>query len=397
MATGDEKYLKFAKEWTYDAFWDAVRLRQAGYWPGLHAYSHVNSLGGAALLYMLTGERRYYETIENFYNIFEQKEFFAGGGYGPGECLVGDSKNLANMMRAYKYSYEIPCSTWAGFKLGRYLINLSGQSRYGDWLEKQLYNNIMAASDFRNGKKRGETFYYGCFAQRGATKFMFHEGWPCCSGTYPLCLAEYVNLLYFYTQDSLYANLFVSSKVEQNYGGKRVVITQTSQFPTQTNTRYVIFTDTQAEFNFYVRIPQWVSGNIRVVVNGRDISGDLVKQQWGVSNMPSSWMCVGSHWNNGDVVEIDMPSKITFVPCDETNSDFGTFMTGPIVLAAKGVVNGDIAVDGRDLNEAFVRQSPDTLCYTVTDALKRDFTFVPYYDIQQGEHLSMYLERSHYR
>lgn len=396
LATGEDKYREFAKEWAYDTFWDAIRLKQASYWPGLHAYSHVNSLGGAALSYMVTGDRHYYETIENFYNVFEQYEFFAGGGYGPGECLVGDTRRLATMMRAYKWTYEIPCSTWAGFKLGRYLINLTGQSRFGDWLEKQLYNNILAASDMRNSDKRGETFYYGCFAQRGATKFMFHEGWPCCSGTYPLCLTDYVNLLYFYTEDSLYSNLFVSSRVEHVFHGKKVTLTQTSGFPNAWSTRYDIATDGTAEFDFRIRVPRWVKGRVKVLVNGRDLGADQDSAQWGIASMPGSWMCIGGVWNDGDVVEIQMEAELTFVPCDDTDGDFGTFMYGPIVLVAKGVVNGDISVDGRPLAEVFKRRSEDSLVFDVKDNLGRTFTFMPYYDIEQGESLSMYLERTHY-
>ncbi len=249
----------------------------------------------------------------------------------------------------------------------------------------------------RNGKKRGETFYYGCFAQRGATKFMFHEGWPCCSGTYPLCLTEYTNLIYFNTQDSLYSNLFVSSKVENIYNGKKVSVTQTSQFPNTFATRYQIETEGTADFDFYIRIPQWVRGTVKVKINGEFICVNSSNEQWGIDSMPGSWMCIGRSWNDGDLVEIELGTDITFVPCDDTNADFGTFMYGPVVLVAKGVVNGDISIDGRDLNEVFVRQSQSSLKFSVTDALNREFTFVPYYEISQGENLSVYMERSHYR
>ena len=49
------------------------------------------------------------------------------------------------------------------------------------------------------------------------------------------------------------------------------------------------------------------------------------------------------------------------------------------------------------MNEVFERESEDNLHFSVTDKLGRKFEFVPYYDIKEGEALSVYLEMNTYR
>ncbi len=403
LATGDELYREFAKVWEYGPFWDALRLRFSGYWTGLHAYSHVNSVGGAALKYLTEGDRNSYETIENFFNVFEQEEFFAGGGYGPGECLVGNSLNLANMMKTYKWTYEIPCCTWAGFKLGRHLLSITGQSRMGDWIEKQLFNYSLAILDQDDDKGiRGRTFYYGCFAQNGATKFYFHEGWPCCSGTYALCVAEYVNLIYFKTEDSLYVNLFLPSEVKNIYEGKQVTVTQETNFPNIMSAKYKISIPDikegeKVKFKFFVRVPQWAEGEFTVTVNGNRSGNCLNEASWGVRNLPDNWAGIGGEWTDGDEIEVSFKAGVYFVPCDKTNPNFGNFMYGPVVLVERGGCGGNIFTGGCDLNKIFVRESESNLHFSVVDGLERKFEFVPYYDIKEGETLSVYLQQNAYK
>ena len=63
LVTGDEKYRDFAKVWEYPEYWD-IYARKADLFgrasgkhtDAYHAYSHVNTLGGAGAAYLVTGE-----------------------------------------------------------------------------------------------------------------------------------------------------------------------------------------------------------------------------------------------------------------------------------------------------------------------------------------------------
>ena len=59
LATGDSRYRDFAKVWEYTAYWDLYaqggdlfgKRPDGGQTRGYHAYSHVNTLGGAGAAY----------------------------------------------------------------------------------------------------------------------------------------------------------------------------------------------------------------------------------------------------------------------------------------------------------------------------------------------------------
>ena len=82
--TGDEKYRTFARVWEYPDYWNRF-LDPASTLEPCHAYSHVNTLSGAARAYRVTGEERYLQIIENAYRRIFPEHTYATGGYGPAD------------------------------------------------------------------------------------------------------------------------------------------------------------------------------------------------------------------------------------------------------------------------------------------------------------------------
>ena len=86
---------------------------------------------------------------------------------------------------------EIVCGSWAGFKMSRYLMQLTGEARYGDWIERLFYNGVGAALPLTG---RGRNFYYGDYRVGGGMKVYNWDTFTCCSGTYIQNMADYHNL-----------------------------------------------------------------------------------------------------------------------------------------------------------------------------------------------------------
>lgn len=58
---------------------------------------------------------------------------YASGGYGPGEWSVPPPDgSLGQAFDVRLDTAEIPCGSWAGFKLSRYLMSFTGEARFGD-------------------------------------------------------------------------------------------------------------------------------------------------------------------------------------------------------------------------------------------------------------------------
>ena len=80
--------------------------------------------------------------------------------------------SLGRSLDLYAGHAEIPCGTWAAFKLCRYLMGFTGEARFGDWIETLLYNGIGASLPTESD---GRTFYYGDYRISGGIKQFYKE------------------------------------------------------------------------------------------------------------------------------------------------------------------------------------------------------------------------------
>ncbi len=323
LNTGDPKFKKFAEVWHYDQYWLAYAKEKpnADY---LHAYSHVNTLSGAAMTYRVSGDPLYLKAIVNAYSYLQRTQCFATGGYGPREQLLPANGELGASLEARTDSFETPCGSWAGFKLSRYLMGFTGDARYGDWIERLAYNGIGAALP---EQATGSTFYYSDYRLGGCVKVYqeeTHRGetWPCCSGTYPQAVADYHNIIYFKDREGLYINLFIPSEVTWKFGEQDVVLQQQTSYPETDTVTVTIASPQAALFPLRFRVPAWAEEGVTVTINGRPEP---------VTATPGSWATVRRTWKPHDQMEIRLPLKFFLAPVDEQHPKRVALVRGPLV------------------------------------------------------------------
>ena len=193
--TGDAMFRRFAEEWLYHAYWNKFATSSA---PadahGVHAYSHVNTFSSAAMAYDVTGDPRYLTIVKNAYDYLQQFQCYATGGYGPNERFMKTDGSLGRALDTRSDTFEAVCGSWAGFKLSRYLMQFTGDARYGDWIERLFYNGVGAALPLQ---AQVRNFYYADYRVGGGMKVYNWDTCTCCSGTFMQNVAEYANLIYF--------------------------------------------------------------------------------------------------------------------------------------------------------------------------------------------------------
>jgi len=389
--TGKSIYKTFGDLWRYDHYWGMfngnVPLEPAHF----HAYSHVNTLASAAMTYALTGEPEYLKTIVNAYDHFQEVQCYATGGYGPAERLVAPDGELGRSLEREANTFETPCGTWAVFKLGRYLIEFTGEAKYGDWMEKLLYNGIGAALPMATG---GKTFYYSDY-QLGsdtpiasARKDYYWDPYPCCSGTYIQTVADYHNILYFKGDRSICVNLFVPSVATWNLDGHEIQIEQETAYPESDTITLTVRPQRSVTFKLRFRVPGWSQG-AAVSVNGNKL--DVVAN-------PGSWATIERPWNAGDRVTIQIPMQLRFAPLDKQHPQRVALMYGPVVLVQDGRYTQRLnqVTSEADLSKLIVREGKQ-LQFRVAAQRKNIFmpewgTFVPFYRVGQGFPYRMYVD-----
>src|SRR3546814_5645624 len=88
-----------------------------------------------------------------------QEQSWASGGWGPGEFFIkpGSGELAETLFRNFKSSFETVCGSYAHFKLTRYLLRITRDSRYGDSMERVFYNTVLGAMPMLAD---GSAFYY---------------------------------------------------------------------------------------------------------------------------------------------------------------------------------------------------------------------------------------------
>jgi DUF1680 family protein len=287
---------------------------------GRHAYSHVNSLSSAMQAYLTVGSEKHLRAAKNAFDMLTAQSF-STGGWGPGEMLRAPGSNdVYDSLTSNHSSFETPCGSYAHFKLTRYLLRVTRDSRYGDSMERMMYNTILGAKPL---EADGRTFYYSDYTFTG-NKFYCDHRWPCCSGTMPQVAADYRINTYFRDPGGVYVNLYIPSTLRWTQNGAHVSLTQKGAYPFDPVVQFEVTSSKPTEFTANFRIPVWAEG-ASIAVNGKRLSTPVVA---------GSFASVRREWKNGDRVEVEMPMTMRLEAVDAQHPETVALLYGPLVLFA---------------------------------------------------------------
>jgi uncharacterized protein len=315
--TGDRQHLALARRFLYDEFFGAL-ARGENALPGKHAYSHVNGLSSAAQAYLSLNDPMYLSAARNGFDMIAAQSF-ATGGWGPDEHFIvpGSGALGASLVKENK-SFETPCGAYAHFKLTRYLLRITRDSRYGDSMERVLYNTVLGA---RPIQPDGRAFYYSDYTSQ-AKKGFHPDRWPCCSGTLPMIAADYRISTCFTDTHGVYVNLYVPARVNWTHGNQAFGFSIETQYPYSPAVLLTLENPTPQTFTFNLRIPAWTQG-AALSVNGTRQSE---------APRPGRFAAIRREWRAGDRIELELPLVKHLESIDGEHPDTVALISGPLVL-----------------------------------------------------------------
>ena len=318
--SGDERYRQLAIRFLLNKEYFDPLSRGENVLPGKHAYSHVNALSSAVQAYLVLKDEKYLDAARNGFRMVQQQSF-ATGGWGPNETFQEPGKGgLGESLKNTVSSFETPCGAYGHFKITRYLLRITRDSRYGDSMEQVLYNTVLGAKPIRPD---GTSFYYSDYHMPGR-KVFYKDKWPCCSGTLPQVAADYHISAYFHDARGVYVNLYVPSTLSFQENGVSYSLRQETNYPYGDNIRIEVGTPRPKEFSIFLRIPQWTK-DARVSVNGA--RGEL-------KAAPGMFAEVRREWKNGDRIELGLPLPVRLEAVDAQHPNQVALVRGPLVLMA---------------------------------------------------------------
>ena len=192
-------------------------------------------------------------------------------------------------------------------------------SDYMDYYENALYNHILASQDPDSGMKT-----YFVSTQPGHFKVYCSpdNSFWCCTGTGMENPARYIRNIYYRDNEELFVNLYISSKIELE--DKGIILSQETKFPEADKIK-LIFEEAEEKFmTLNIRVPYWVNGEVKVVVNG---TSEYSKAEKG-------YISIEGNWKKGDVIDVTIPMNV-HVYASKEDSHKIAFMYGPLVLAGE--------------------------------------------------------------
>lgn len=379
--TKEKKYFDFAHHWEYTEYWNILAKNESIFQKDVHyhAYSHLNTLSSAAMAYLLKGERHYLDTLKNGFNFFQEEECFATGGYGPFESLL-PKKEIIDMLLSMRHNtFETQCGTWAAFKLCKYLLLFTGDARYGDWIEKLIYNGTGASIPLSSD---GKVFYYSDYNPRRGTKENYSEGWSCCSGTISEDVAEYSNLIFFKNKKGIFVNLYTPSLIQWN----NLSLTQETRFPEDNLVTVKINTlsHSTVRTSLHFRRPGWLNGYPEISINQKKLKPRDIQ-------IRKNWIVLTKEWKDNDEVLLRFPINLSLDRLDNEIKYPVAITYGPVVMAIRsGKEYPSELLEKENSFQDFVPVQGSPLNWHVKN--KEELLIRPFYSFKEGERYILYFD-----
>lgn len=315
--TGEEKYLHLARQFSQEILLHPLS-EEKDILNGMHANTQIPKVVGFEAIAALSGDENYHEAAKYFWENVVNKRTVAIGGNSVREHFH-PTTDFSSMITSVQGPET--CNTYNMLKLSKQLFQAEGMEKYLDYYEKGLYNHILSS---QHPEKGGFVYFtpmrpghYRVYSQPD-TSF-----W-CCVGSGLENHAKYNELIYSYSENDLYINLFIPSAL--NWEEKNFTLIQETNFPEEETTSFLVKTENPEEINLKIRYPRWIApGALKIEVNAKPVE---------IKTLPGEYISINRKWNDGDRINVQLPMHLTSESLPD-GSNYKALKYGPIVLAAK--------------------------------------------------------------
>ena len=297
-----------------------------------HANTTIPEAHGAARAYEVTGDRRWREIVEAYWRCAAtDRGTFCTGGQTAGEIWTPPfafSARLGDKNQEH-------CTVYNMMRLADFLLRWTGEVTYADYIERNLYNGILAQQHPETGM-----ISYFLPLHAGARKVWGTptEDFWCCHGSLVQAHTLHDAYVYYEGSDGLAVCQYIPTELRWARDGTPVTIAQ--RFDPEASTsrprdpdgslhrpqrrvvELAIRCEQPAPFRLHLRLPWWVAGQAEIMVNG---------QRQEVSAAPSSFYTIRRTWHE-DTVRVELPTALWTCPLPD-EPDTVAFMDGPVTLA----------------------------------------------------------------
>ncbi len=325
QVTGEERYLDWSKwvvanidKWSgWDAFskLDQVADGTLGVHqlqPYVHAHTfHMNFLGFLRL-YEATGDASLLRKVKGAWDDVDRRQRYITGGVS-----VGEHYEPGHRLPIAGHVVET-CANMSWMELTQALLQLTGEVKYADAIERLMLNHVLAAQTIDGDCNRYHT------ALNGSKPGGYFHGPDCCTGSGHRLLSLLPGFIYAQGRDGLYVSQFVPSVAQFDLPGPSPVkLHVQTRYPQEQTITIRVEPESDAKFMLNVRIPGWCESP-SLSVNGK--ATDVTS---------GSYARLDRTWKAGDTVTLELPTKAKWIQRHdrETKDNPWALVRGPVVYA----------------------------------------------------------------
>lgn len=354
--TKDQRYLDLAKIYIdnrgsnaenprsdLDQTQDRIPVREENEAVG-HAVTGPYLWAGAADLVMETNEQELLDAITRIWEDSTYRKMYITGGIGALHKGIAERSdpNYEAISESYGRPYQLPndsaynetCANISNAMWSWRLLQLTGEARYADVMERVLFNSALSALSLD-----GEQFTYtNPLRFNGEDHMLISNDSPvrwktwrcyCCPPQITRTIAGLHRWTYSTGENAVWVHLYGANRIKTEVSGSDLSLLQTSNYPWNGDIRFDVESAPKGEFTINLRIPGWTP-SATLKVNGDEI---------GVPVGGPNYVPVTREWAEGDVIELSFdtsPQILIARPEVEEARSQAAVTCGPLVYCLEG-------------------------------------------------------------
>jgi DUF1680 family protein len=340
-ATDDQRYHDFVLRQRALAEWSLPII--IGRRPGIegHIYAYVARTLAQLELYRTEPRQALLAASDRVMDFLTAHNGMAvTGGAGQWEIWTDDQDGRGQLAETCATAYQL--------RLYDSLLRLRGDSRFGDLMERTIYNTLFAAQSPDGRRIR----YYSPL--EGPREY--HPGDTyCCPSNYRRIVAELPEYVYYRTSVGVGVNLYTTSEAKVDVAGTALSLRQKTDYPSSGGVTIQVDPAKPATFALRLRIPAWAAGS-RISVNGA----------MPTAARPGTFHELNRQWRQGDTVRLEMPMPFRLVQGRARQAGRVAVLRGPLVFTLDPTQEKALAsLDAADLSRftidpASLQAEPDS-------------------------------------
>lgn len=288
---------------------------------------------GAAEVAMLAPDATLVEPLKAlFADAWDTRTFLTGGLGVAQQDGVVVKPNALDGAGSY-------CDTCAGLALATWaqrMLILTGESKYGDAVERVLYNHAAAVANVAGDAfLGGQTLVSdGTVARKSAAEA------PCCATNLARFWPQVPGMIFAQNGNTLYQMQLAAAEVDVRLADSQVNVRMTSEFPNTGRSAAVVTADKPGTWNVKLRKPTWTT-DVKVKHDMKEQEHDLYEHEQGAGWVPFER---GYETTDGFMIHFLAPvRRVRMGEGSAANAGRVLLSRGPLVYCVEGVDNGNAA------------------------------------------------------